>query len=135
MSEIVLNSQHIFRKEAGRTSLKQNEYLNLPDLQFFNWCNQQYRLNRGIYNTIDEWFYHYGIKEILSRRIYILAFLGFVQETEQESDQHKFIRFGNRGLTKQLTEFIAIQDKESKQNKKSSAMRSHFIRNTSKLPE
>ncbi|MFC6603187.1 hypothetical protein ACFQDF_19260 [Ectobacillus funiculus] len=56
MSEIVLNSQHIFRKEAGRTSLKQNEYLNLPDLQFFNWCNQQYRLNRGIYNTIDEWF-------------------------------------------------------------------------------
>ena len=135
MSEIVLNPQHIFRKEAGRTSLKQNEYLNLPDLQFFNWCNQQYRLNRGIYNTIDEWFYHYGIKEILSRRIYILAFLGFVQETEQESDQHKFIRFGNRGLTKQLTEFIAIQDKESKQNKKSSAMRSHFIRNTSKLPE
>lgn len=135
MAEIGLNAKNIFRKEAGRNSLKQNEYLNLPDLQFFNWCNEQYRLNRGIYNTIDEWFYDYGIKEILSRRIYILAFLGFVKETEQESDQHKFMRFGNRGLTKQLTEFIAIQDQESKQNKKRHVTRSRFVYNTSKFPE
>lgn len=133
MLEVDLNARNIFRKEVGKNSLKQNEYLNLPDLQFFNWCNQQYQLNRGIYNTIDQWFYDYGIKEILSRRIYILAFLGFVKETEPESDQHKFMRFGNRGLTKQLNEFIAIQDKESEQDKKRSVTRSHFVCNTSKF--
>lgn len=33
-------------QEEVKGFLKQNEYLNLPDLQFFDWCNQQYRLNR-----------------------------------------------------------------------------------------
>ncbi|MDQ0201516.1 hypothetical protein J2S10_004722 [Neobacillus ginsengisoli] len=67
MSEINLSSRNIFRKELGKDPLKKNGNLNLPDLQFFNWCNHQYRLNRGIYNTIDQWFYDYGIKEVLSR--------------------------------------------------------------------
>jgi hypothetical protein len=114
MSEINLSSRNIFSKELGKAPLKKNGNLNLPDLQFFNWCNQQYRLNRGIYNTIDQWFYDNGITEVLSRRIYILSFLRFVMETKSESEQHKFIRFGSGGLTKQLTDFLTIIDKESK---------------------
>ncbi|WP_051633716.1 hypothetical protein [Bacillus sp. UNC41MFS5] len=99
--------------EGVKGSLKQNEYLNLPDLQFFNWCNQQYRINRGVYNTIDQWFYAYGFKEILPRRIYLLSFLRFVLDKKLQSDQQKFVRFGNGGLIKQISEFLTIIDKES----------------------
>lgn len=47
-----------------KKSLDNSEYLNLPDLQFFLWCQQQYKLNKGVYNTIDSWFYEYGIVHI-----------------------------------------------------------------------
>ncbi|AKP46524.1 MULTISPECIES: hypothetical protein [Bacillus] len=93
------------RKEK-KNSLRENKYLNMPDLSFFHWCHQQYGINRGVYNTIDHWFYEHGLEEIISRRIYILAFLKFVRETENGSGQHKFIRFGNGGLTKKLIEFF-----------------------------
>lgn len=83
----------------------ENEYLNLPDLNFYNRCNQQYRVNRGVYNTIDNWFYEYGIINVVCRRIYILAFLGFVKDKTVESDSQKFIRFGHGGLTIKLKEF------------------------------
>jgi riboflavin kinase len=109
MSEIQLSS----RMERAKHSLKQNEYLNLPDLQFFNWCNQQYNINRGVYNTVDQWFYDNGLKEILPRRLYILSFLRFVLDKELVSGPQKFIRFGNGGLVKQITEFIKIKDNES----------------------
>jgi riboflavin kinase len=99
--------------EGVKGSLKQNDYLNLPDLQFFNWCNQQYRINRGVYKTIDQWFYAYGFKEILQRRLYLLSFLRFVLDKKRQSEQQKFIRFGNGGLTKQITDFFSIIDKES----------------------
>ncbi|AGK53537.1 hypothetical protein [Bacillus sp. 1NLA3E] len=83
-----------------------SKYLNLPDLQFFNWCNRKYGVNRGVYNTIDQWFYEYGIVEIQYRRIQILAFLEFNKDERLVEDQHKFIRFGHGGLTKRLNEFI-----------------------------
>ncbi|PLS05452.1 hypothetical protein CVD27_10235 [Neobacillus cucumis] len=78
----------------------------MPDLQFFSWCNQQYKVNRGVYNTIDQWFYDFGIDNIYSRRIQLLAFLDSVKEELIESNQSKFIRFGHGGLTKRLNDFI-----------------------------
>lgn len=92
----------IFQKE----SIHKSEYLNLPDLQFFLWCKQQYKLNKGIYNTIDAWFYDYGIISITHRRIYVLAFLDFAKKSEFGRDQHKYIRFGSGGLTRALCQFI-----------------------------
>lgn len=86
--------------------LNQSEYLNLPDLQFFLWCQQQYSLNKGVFNTIDTWFYDYGIVPVLHRRIYILAFLDFVKESCLEQDHHKYIRFGSGGLTRKLHQFV-----------------------------
>lgn len=94
-------------KTKKESCLDKSKYLNLPDLQFFKWCNQQYGLNKGVYNTIDNWLYEYGIEYILSRRIYLLAFLEFSKsEEELNQDQSKFIRFGHGGLVKKLHEFI-----------------------------
>ena len=84
--------------------LEKSEYLNVPDLQFFLWCQQQYRLNKGIYNTIDSWFYEYGIINIHHRRIYILAFLEFVKD--EGNGQKKYLQFGKGGLTRKLDQFV-----------------------------
>jgi riboflavin kinase len=100
-----INHLRLFVEAKKENSLETNIYLNLPDLQFFNWCNRQYQVNRGVYNTIDQWFYEYGIVNVHSRRIQILAFLDFVKD-EMLEEQPKFIRFGHGGLTKRLNEFI-----------------------------
>lgn len=103
MSSILLNRLDF---QVEKTSfLGAAKYLNLPDLQFFLWCQKKYRLNKGIFNTIDNWFYSYGILPIAYRRIYILAFLEFVKDGEMESCQHTYIRFGNGGLSKKLNQF------------------------------
>jgi riboflavin kinase len=106
MLEIKHSSRNILKNEKKRGTLIQNVYLNLPDLQFFNWCNQQYSINQGGVNTIDQWFYDYGIREVILRRIYILSFLNFIREASLKAESQKFIRFGNGGLINQLTEFI-----------------------------
>ncbi len=92
----------------------ENEYLNLPDLSFYNKCNQQFRINRGVYNTIDNWFYDYGVMNIVYRRIYMLAFFDFVKDKNSESSSQKFIKFGHGGLTLRLKEFTTtyLNDKK-----------------------
>lgn len=92
--------------KAFAKELKQSKYLNLPDLQFFLWCQHHYKLNRGVYNTIDAWLYDYGIVSITHRRIYIVAFINFVKENEHTQEEPKFTRFGNGGLAKKLHQFI-----------------------------
>jgi hypothetical protein len=84
--------------------LENSDYLNLPDLQFLLWCQQKYKVNKGIYNTIDCWFYEYGIVNIHHRRIYILAFLEFVKN--EGTEHNKYIQFGKGGLTRKLYQFI-----------------------------
>ncbi|GEN36869.1 hypothetical protein [Aneurinibacillus danicus] len=84
-------------------SLERENYSHLPDLQFFRYCNYYYGLNRGVYNTIDAWFYKYGIRDILTRRTSIIAFLTFVSDKE---NKHKSIQFGSGGLVKKLNEFV-----------------------------
>lgn len=93
-------------KTKKQNSFAAYNYLNMPDLQFFNWCNQQFKVNRGIYNTIDQWFYEYGVVNIYSRRIQLLAFLDSVKDQLNEPHSSKFIRFGHGGLTKRLNDFI-----------------------------
>ncbi|MFF2289832.1 hypothetical protein [Peribacillus butanolivorans] len=107
MQKKLLRPMFPIMKEKKNTSLEEMEYLHLPDRKFFQWCQQQYSLNKGVYNTIDNWFYEYGIIHILNRRINLLAFLEFATSPEQEAGKTKFIKFGNGGLTKKLQEFIA----------------------------
>jgi riboflavin kinase len=99
------NDVRLFVETKKEDFFGTSKYLNLPDLQFYIWCNRQYRVNRGVYITIDQWFYEYGIVNIHSRRIQILAFLDFVED-EMLEEQPKYIRFGHGGLTKRLNEFM-----------------------------
>ncbi|WP_413376773.1 hypothetical protein [Alkalihalobacillus sp. 1P02AB] len=52
--------------------------INKTDLDFFRYCQGQYGINRGVYNTIENWFYNKKIEEITVRRKYVLQFLQFV---------------------------------------------------------
>ena len=103
-----LTSIEYFLETVQKQSFQRCKYLNLPELQFFHWCQQQYRINKGVYNTIESWFFQKGIVSILNRRIYILAFLNFVMKTGQHDTQKKYLRFGNGGLTKALQHFMKL---------------------------
>lgn len=106
MNNLNSNIVDYYKRNKKGDSIEGNEYVNLPDLQFFLWCNKNFRLNRGIYNTIDSWLYDLGIHHIIVRRIYLIAFLDFVKETLPEERNQKFLRFGNGGLTRKLQQFI-----------------------------
>ncbi|MED4227817.1 hypothetical protein [Neobacillus cucumis] len=95
-----------FIKTKRDNTFKTYKYLNLPDLHFYIWCNQQYRVNRGIYNTIDQWLYECGMVNIHNRRIHLLAFLDSVKSELNEAHQSKFLKFGHGGLSKRLNDFI-----------------------------
>ncbi|UUZ78979.1 hypothetical protein LJK88_27420 [Paenibacillus sp. P26] len=82
----------------------EEETLQLPDLQFVNHCFRKYGLNRGIYNTIDEWLYRNGTREVIRRRQTILDFLSSLQQSEP--GRSTFLKFGKGGLTKRLQEFV-----------------------------
>ncbi|MBA9028435.1 hypothetical protein [Peribacillus huizhouensis] len=72
-----------------------NALIHLPDLLFIQWCDAEFGINRGVYNTIDSWFYQKGVKEITQRRKYILK---FSQSLNQYCDKRAKIKFGPGGL-------------------------------------
>ncbi|MEI4769959.1 hypothetical protein WAX74_09920 [Psychrobacillus sp. FJAT-51614] len=83
-----------------------NKILNLPDLLFYTFCNETYSINRGIYNTIDQWFYERGLVNIYKRRTFLLSFLSFINESKLNQNQHNMVKFGPGGLTKELEGFF-----------------------------
>jgi riboflavin kinase len=81
-------------------SKKHSIDINLTDLSFVNQCLEIYDINRGVYNTIDFWFYEHGVKEIKQRRKIILSFLESV--CTKDSKRKKF---GNGGLSLALNNY------------------------------
>ncbi|WP_445490095.1 hypothetical protein [Niallia sp. 03133] len=104
MQKNILNIED-YSQPTSKSTLLENKYLNLPDLLFYNNCNRKYRINRGVFNTVDNWFYEYGVINIVYRRIYILAFFDFVKDRNIGPNSQKFIKFGQGGLTASLKEF------------------------------
>lgn len=84
-----------------------------PDLAFHHYCLQMYRLNRGTYNTIDQWLYDNGHPEIKRRRRMIIRFLD-VMAAEQAKGESKFLSFGRGNLVAELSRFVAEYDKEAR---------------------
>jgi riboflavin kinase len=78
--------------------------IHLPDLHFIRYCEREFNVNRGIYNTIDEWFFNFGLKNLLVRRETILYFLQKLNEKRIANNTTK-VRFGSGGLTYYLTDF------------------------------
>jgi riboflavin kinase len=93
---------------SGSTQAR-SESLNLPDLQFFKWCGRQFGVNRGVFNTIDNWFYENGIVNVYYRRMLLLEFLKFSLEDGLGQGESKFLKFGHGGLTTKLNEFTGIR--------------------------
>lgn len=73
------------------------QIVNYTDHSFQKLCEKKYGINRGVYNTIDKWFYEAGIKNIILRRKEILNFLDYVVQSLSLSKSSK-IKFGSGGL-------------------------------------
>jgi riboflavin kinase len=91
--------------------LSETDALHLPDIQFVNFCFQAFGLNRGIYNTIDQWLYSFGYRDIIVRRTITLEFLKDIQQ-KNGKDRSSILRFGKGGLTKQLHDFVHLPKPE-----------------------
>lgn len=79
----------------------QEKIINKTDLHFFKYCQEQFGINRGVYNTIEQWFYNKEIYEIYTRRKYILEFLKYVFGDDKGTG-----KFGEHGLTLNLKKFL-----------------------------
>ncbi|PMC34283.1 hypothetical protein CJ195_23640 [Bacillus sp. UMB0899] len=78
--------------------------IHLTDLDFAQLCHKKYGLNKGIYNTIDSWFYKQGIQNILERRKNILFFLEFLDGKVETKNLRP--KFGSGGLTIKLQDYF-----------------------------
>lgn len=82
------------------------DVLNLPDILFSAWCQQQYGVNRGVYNTIDHWFFQKGCKQIVSRRRKIISFLQQVPQLRVKKGDASKIKLGKGMLIPSLNAFV-----------------------------
>ncbi len=91
-----------------------NTLIHLPDLSFVQWCDTEFGINRGVFNTIDSWFYQKGVKEITRRRRYILKF--FLSLRPHRDKKQKII-LGDGGLIPSLNNYWEISiERGLKQN-------------------
>ncbi|WP_051348366.1 hypothetical protein [Peribacillus kribbensis] len=79
------------------------ELVHLPDLLFHQYCIKQFGINRGVYNTIDEWFFDKGNKNILERRQRIFHFLNWCLQNGLAANGK--IKFGPGNLSKNLMDY------------------------------
>jgi riboflavin kinase len=79
--------------------------LNLPDLSFVRKTEEKFNVNRGVYNTIDAWFYDYGIEDIVERRSHITQFLVYSTKEVENDRLFKRLHFPD-GLTNTLETYV-----------------------------
>jgi hypothetical protein len=80
--------------------------INKTDLHFFRYCQDNYGINRGVYNTIEQWFYNKRVLNVEDRRKYVLHFLKYVYGDKIGSG-----KFGKEGLVNKLHQFYNSLDK------------------------
>lgn len=93
------------RKRKEGETVEKKEAIHLPDIDFVRHCERKFRVNRGIYNTIDEWFYHEGITGITERRASTLEFLEYLHGVNGIKNNGK-INFKSHGLASRLQSFL-----------------------------
>ncbi|WP_051302680.1 hypothetical protein [Salibacterium aidingense] len=87
------------------------ELIHLPDLLFVRYCETAGSINRGVYNTIDHYFYQCGRTSIMERRRMIILFLDDLTEKHSIRSKGK-INFGKQGLISRLETFNQIFTQE-----------------------
>lgn len=83
--------------------------VHLPDLSFVRKIEESFHINRGVYNTIDAWFYDNGLVEISDRRTHTLNFLQYITANLTEEQLTKRLFFPN-GLTYTLKSYVELQE-------------------------
>lgn len=76
-----------------------HDVIHLPDLAFVRYCENHFRINRGVYNAIDQWFADQHPLNIIQRRAIILRFLQWVSVYVPKEGK---LEFGSKGLAEQL---------------------------------
>ncbi|OCS94277.1 hypothetical protein A6K76_04195 [Caryophanon latum] len=75
-----------------------------PDLLFFQFCERHFRVNKGVFHTIDCRLYELGFEKVKKRRYVMLQFLQHANESAAHST--KYIKFGHGNLNKTLDHFL-----------------------------
>ncbi|MBO1910393.1 hypothetical protein [Sporosarcina sp. 6E9] len=83
--------------------------VHLPDLSFVRKVEATFHINRGVYNTIDAWFYDHEIVHITERRMNILKFLQYTTANLSEEQSTKRLHFP-AGLTNMLESYVERQE-------------------------
>ncbi|MGP4082687.1 hypothetical protein ACTWQL_22675 [Pseudalkalibacillus sp. R45] len=93
--------------------------IHLPDKKFVDWCLENFSINRGVFNVIDNWFFDYGIQHIVRRRRIIIQYLDHLQTYDHIKVKRKRPQFGKGGVKQSLYYFVAkCQNINNSQNNK-----------------
>lgn len=104
--DCIIAMQQLQKKQRSESYLQKFsseinlDVIHLPDLDFVRFCERSFKINRGVYNTIDKWFADNQTKNIVWRRTLILRFLYWVTDYLPKGEK---VEFGMKGLTEQLT--------------------------------
>lgn len=82
--------------------------IHLPDLSFARKIGESFYINRGVYNTIDKWFYDNKFLDVAERRKHILNFLQYKTANMTEEQPIKRLSFPD-GLTNTLENYVEHQ--------------------------
>ncbi|WP_051302572.1 hypothetical protein [Salibacterium aidingense] len=82
------------------------DIIHLPDKKFVDWCTENYTINRGVFNVIDNWFFDHGLKDIIQRRTAIIQYLKFLQNWSDPDSNKLFVSFGKGGVKRSLCYFV-----------------------------
>lgn len=75
-----------------------------PDLLFFQYCEQHFRVNKGVFHTIDCQLYEMGFHKVKKRRYIMVQFLCRAQQQLEHTT--KYIKFGHGNLRKAIDDFL-----------------------------
>jgi hypothetical protein len=84
----------------------EDSVIHLTDLSFEKYCQEKFGINRGVYNTIDSWFYNKGVADIVARRKTIIRFLQYSHGKSAANGQS--LKFGHGGLRSRLDEYWTV---------------------------
>lgn len=81
--------------------------VQLPDILFVKHCEKEYGLNRGVYNTIDQWFFEKNSElTVEMRRKLIILFIEYFK-SDFVDNQEKFV-VGKGNLVNYLNNFWSL---------------------------